>query len=64
MNQIIYKCATNPTVLFKDQVNVREFEEVWATVHTYLNIIIDTVAPQQMVFMAFDGVAPRAKMNQ
>lgn len=64
MNQIIYKCATNPTILFKDQVNVREFEEIWANILTYLNIIIDAVAPQQMVFMAFDGVAPRAKMNQ
>lgn len=46
MNQIIYKCATNPTILFKDQVNVREFEEIWANILTYLNIIIDAVAPQ------------------
>ncbi|GMH92275.1 hypothetical protein TL16_g12296 [Triparma laevis f. inornata] len=30
----------------------------------YLNRIVDIVKPQQTIYMAIDGVAPRAKMNQ
>ncbi|CAD8183733.1 unnamed protein product [Paramecium pentaurelia] len=64
MNQIIYKCATDPTVLFKDQLRERDFDDVWVSIINYLDMIINLVNPQQLLFLAFDGVAPRAKMNQ
>ncbi|CAK76108.1 unnamed protein product (macronuclear) [Paramecium tetraurelia] len=64
MNQIIYKCATDPTVLFKDQLRERDFDDIWVSILNYLDMIINLVNPQQLLFLAFDGVAPRAKMNQ
>lgn len=33
-------------------------------IFNYVNEIIQLIQPQKMIFLAFDGVAPRAKMNQ
>lgn len=33
-------------------------------IFNYVNEIIHLIQPQKMIFLAFDGVAPRAKMNQ
>lgn len=64
MNQVIYKCATNPNVLFKDYLRDLDFEQVWVTILNYINELIDLTQPQQGLFLTFDGVAPRAKTNQ
>eukprot|EP00536_Pseudo-nitzschia_multiseries_P018610 jgi/Psemu1/156171/gw1.2761.8.1 len=40
-------------------------EEIFRNVCYYLDRVIgDMVQPEQLVYMAIDGVAPRAKMNQ
>ncbi len=40
------------------------FEEIFVQIVNYVNDIIQSVQPQQLIFLAFDGVAPKAKMNQ
>ena len=62
MNQVIYRCALNPNILFKDYLRDRQFEEVWTLIINYLDSIITLVKPK-VLFMAFDGTAPRSKMN-
>ncbi|KAL6776318.1 XRN1 [Auxenochlorella protothecoides x Auxenochlorella symbiontica] len=59
MNGIIHNCThgNNPDVrLTEDEMILRIF--------TYLDKIFHIVKPQKLLFMAIDGVAPRAKMNQ
>ena len=46
MNQVIYKCATDPTVLFKDQLRERNFDDVWVSILGYLDMVISMVNPQ------------------
>jgi 5'-3' exoribonuclease 1 len=64
MNVVIYQCAMNNNVLFKDQLQQREFEDLWAQIYNYVDNIISLAQPKQLVYLAFDGGAPRAKMNQ
>lgn len=45
MNQIIYKCATDARILFKDQLLDRHFEEVWVSIINYLDLIISVANP-------------------
>lgn len=64
LNGIIYKCAMDDSSAFKDVLKGKKFEEIFVNVFNYLNEIIHMIQPQKMLFLAFDGVAPRAKMNQ
>ncbi|KAI3438723.1 hypothetical protein D9Q98_001143 [Chlorella vulgaris] len=59
MNGIIHNCThgNNPDVrLTEDEMVVRIFG--------YLDKLFHIVKPQKLLFMAIDGCAPRAKMNQ
>ena len=59
MNGIIHNCThgNNPDVrLTEDEMIVKIF--------SYLDKLFHIVKPQKLLFMAIDGVAPRAKMNQ
>lgn len=59
MNGIIHNCThgNNPDVkLTEDEMIVKIF--------TYLDKLFHIVKPQKLLFMAIDGSAPRAKMNQ
>ena len=64
MNQVIYRCSTNPQVLFRDLISKTNLDQIWMIIYNYISYIIDVVNPHSMIFFAFDGVAPRAKMNQ
>ncbi|GAB4816899.1 hypothetical protein N2152v2_003945 [Parachlorella kessleri] len=59
MNGIIHNCThgNNPEVKLSE-------EEMVLRIFTYLDKLFHIVKPQKLIFMAIDGVAPRAKMNQ
>ncbi|KAH3670343.1 hypothetical protein WICMUC_004839 [Wickerhamomyces mucosus] len=61
MNSILHTC-TRP----KDEdVNKRlTEEEVFTAIFAYIDHLFDTIKPKKVFYMAIDGVAPRAKMNQ
>jgi 5'-3' exoribonuclease 2 len=40
------------------------FEEQCENVFDYIDKLMNIIRPRRMVYMAIDGVAPRAKMNQ
>ena len=41
-----------------------DFDEVWTNIMKAIDEVVHTVKPQKILFLAVDGVAPRAKMNQ
>jgi len=61
MNGIIHVCS-HPN---DDDVHFRISEEkIFKDIFRYLEFLFRTIKPRKVFFMAVDGVAPRAKMNQ
>jgi 5'-3' exoribonuclease 1 len=60
MNGIIHNCTHGND---QEQSKLTE-EEMILRIFAYLDKLFHIVKPQKVMFMAIDGVAPRAKMNQ
>lgn len=61
MNGIIHNCS-HPN---DNDVHFRISEEqIFKDIFNYLEFLFNLMKPQKLFFMAIDGVAPRAKMNQ
>ncbi|KAJ1980341.1 exonuclease II Exo2 [Dimargaris verticillata] len=61
MNGIIHNCAYN----HDEKVNNRLPDSVvFQKIFDYIEFLFNTIKPQKIFYMALDGVAPRAKMNQ
>eukprot|EP00118_Oscarella_pearsei_P002981 m.12490 g.12490 ORF g.12490 m.12490 type:complete len:1544 (+) comp24099_c0_seq1:68-4699(+) len=61
MNGIIHICS-HPN---DDDVHFRISEEkIFTAIFHYIEVLFDIIKPRKVFFMAVDGVAPRAKMNQ
>ncbi|KAJ8731787.1 hypothetical protein PYW08_014517 [Mythimna loreyi] len=61
MNGIIHNCShpddSNPHFRITE-------EKIFRDIFHYLSILFQIIKPKKLFFMAIDGVAPRAKMNQ
>ncbi|KAJ1427822.1 XRN 5'-3' exonuclease N-terminus-domain-containing protein [Ochromonadaceae sp. CCMP2298] len=59
MNGLIHPCS-HP----EDREPPKNEEEMYENVTKYLDRLVAAVRPRRMLYLAVDGVAPRAKMNQ
>src|SRR5271170_5534793 len=61
MNGIIHNCTHNES----DSITFRMTEDkMFIKIFNYIEHLFGKIKPQKLFFMAVDGVAPRAKMNQ
>lgn len=59
MNGLIHPCS-HP----EDREAPKTEEEMYLNVTKYIDRLVAAIRPRQLLFLAIDGVAPRAKMNQ
>lgn len=68
LNSIVHNCIHGNDVKRHERVSQLEdaaaFEEVWVAIMKAIDEVVHTVKPRKLLFLAVDGVAPRAKMNQ
>lgn len=59
MNSILHNCTRS------EDINIKMTqEEVFAKIFAYIDHLFNIIKPKNTFYMAIDGVAPRAKMNQ
>lgn len=66
MNSIIHTCSHPSDSDIYYRIGKKEFsdEDIFQNISRYVELIFCIVKPTALMFLAFDGAAPRAKMNQ
>ncbi|CAD2093179.1 exoribonuclease, putative [Plasmodium vinckei brucechwatti] len=59
MNGIIHLCSHGD-----GSKKAKSDEEIFLNIFLYIERLFDIIEPQKLLYMAIDGVAPKAKMNQ
>jgi 5'-3' exoribonuclease 2 len=62
MNALIHPCS-HPTSDTDIPIPATE-AEMHRNIKEYIDMVVEIVGPQKLLYLAIDGVAPRAKMNQ
>lgn len=60
MNSILHTCTHSDN----DTLSRMTEDQMYAAIFTYIEHLFEIIKPKQVFYMAIDGVAPRAKMNQ
>jgi 5'-3' exoribonuclease 1 len=63
MNGIIHNCSHPPSTEGDMHFRITE-EQMILAVYAYIDHLFTKIKPRKVFFMAIDGCAPRAKMNQ
>lgn len=63
LNGVLHRCSKDSSALFKDLLCGKKLEEIFVSIINYTNYVINIIKPRKTLFIAIDGVAPRAKMN-
>lgn len=61
MNGVIHQCSHSSD---EKLITSRDEGEIFLAVFSYVQALFDKIRPGKLFFLAVDGVAPRAKMNQ
>ena len=71
MNGIIHQCAKDESFLSLGTAALdeegrpyRTEAEIFQAIFAYIQMIFEKIRPRKLLYLAVDGVAPRAKMNQ
>lgn len=60
MNCIIHQFSYDS----KQMLSILSFDDIIKNICNYIDFLIQLIQPKQLLFIAIDGVAPRAKLNQ
>ena len=63
-NGMVYRCLRDFECFLKNKFDPLSIEEIYQRVVKYMMKILEKVNPRSTLYIAFDGVAPRAKINQ
>lgn len=65
-NSIIHPCSAQAVAKLSKEVEVDDslYNQIFSSITNYTINLIDIVNPSDLVYIAIDGVAPRAKMHQ
>jgi 5'-3' exonuclease len=61
MNGIIHRCTHPNETMISESLSKKD---MFLNIFKYIDEIIHIVCPTKIIYLAIDGVAPRAKMNQ
>ncbi len=51
-------------IIFNHRAAPKDEDEMMVAIFEYIDRIFNIIRPRRLLYMAIDGVAPRAKMNQ